>query len=145
MGNAVSEKLIDAINAHDVERIVDLAADDFELTDVATGETFRGKEGARRNIDGWFTPFPDLTCEIENLITSGEWEAIEAIGRGTQTGSITTPEGEIPPTGKKVEAKFVTISRIRDGKVVEQRDYYDLGTIMQQLGLMPEAMAATTG
>jgi steroid delta-isomerase-like uncharacterized protein len=143
MGNTVSEQLIEAFNANDLDRVEELAADDFELLDVAAGETFRGKEGARRHAETWFTAFPDVKVEIINVITGGDWEALEASCSGPHTGPLKTSEGEIPPTGREMELQFCTVSQIRDGKIVKARDYYDLATIMQQLGLMPEAASAT--
>ncbi len=143
MGESVSEQLIDAFDRNDLDRVEDLAADDFELLDVATGETFRGKEGARRNAEAWFTPFPEVEVKILNLVKSGDWEVIEAVGRGKHTGPIVTPEGEIPATGKMMELRFASIIRVRDGKIVEGRDYYDVASLMEQLGLTPEAASAT--
>ena len=145
MGDSVSDQLIDAFNANDLDRVEDLAADDFELLDVATGETFRGKEGARRNAEGWFRPFPEVKVEMLNVIKSGDWEVMEAVGRGKHTGPIVTPEGEIPATGRTLDLRFVSIIRVRDGKIVEGRDYYDVASLMDQLGLTPEAMATSTG
>lgn len=143
MGNSVTEQLVEAYNSNDADGVAELAADDFELLDVATGETFRGKDGARRNAEGWFTPFPDVKVEILNLVKAGEWEIAEAVGRGKHTGPLVTPEGEIPATGRMLDLRFVSIARVRDGKIVEARDYYDAATFMQQLGLMPEPAATT--
>jgi steroid delta-isomerase-like uncharacterized protein len=143
MGNTVSEQLVDAFNSNDLDRVEGLAADDFELVDVASGETFRGKEGARRNAEGWFTAFPDAKIEIINNIVGGDWEVFEALARGTHTGPLGAGETEIPPTGRSMELQFVSIAQIRDGKIVKARDYYDIASIMQQLGLMPEAASAT--
>ena len=143
MGNTVSEQLVQAINDNNLDRIEQLAADDFELLDVAAGETFRGKEGARRNAEVWFTAFPEAKVEIVNIVSGGDWEVVEAIARGPHTGPLMTGEGEIPPTGRQVEMRFCSLSQIRDGKIVKGRDYYDIAGIMQQLGLMPEAASAT--
>lgn len=35
-------------------------------------------------------------------------------------------------TGEKVVNDFVTVHKLRDGKVVLWRDYWDLGTLMNQ-------------
>ncbi len=45
---AVMRELFDAFNAKDLDRVESLAAEDFELLDVASGEVFRGPPGARR-------------------------------------------------------------------------------------------------
>jgi SnoaL-like polyketide cyclase len=38
----------------------------------------------------------------------------------------------------QIEGEGVTISRIEGGKIVEDWDYYDNLTLLQQLGLAPE-------
>jgi predicted ester cyclase len=43
-----------------------------------------------------------------------------------------------PPTGRQVELKGITISRIEGGKIVEDWDSYDNLSFLQQLGLVPE-------
>jgi steroid delta-isomerase-like uncharacterized protein len=136
-------KLFDAFNAKDLDAIEAIAADDFELIDVASGEKFRGPEGSRRNAEGWFTAFPDVQIELLNVVASGDWAFTEAVGRGTHSGTMHTPMGEVGPTGKHIEVHFSSIIKARDGKIVEGRDYYDAMTFATQLGLMPEPAAST--
>jgi steroid delta-isomerase-like uncharacterized protein len=139
----IARKALEYLNAHDLDAYAALFADDCELTDTATGEIFRGQEGARKNMEGWFTPFPDATIEIVNLIAGADWAAIEAIGRGTQTGPMTGPDGEVPATGRTLTLPFCSTLEMSNGKIVGGRDYYNVADIMQQLGLMPETVAAT--
>jgi ketosteroid isomerase-like protein len=51
--------------------------------------------------------------------------------------------GEVAPTGKEMELHFCSVIKVRDGKIVEERDYYDAMTIVTQLGLMPEPAASS--
>ena len=57
----------------------------------------------------------------------------ETIVRGTRTGPMQTPAGVIPATGKSVEVRTRRI--IKGGTVKSIRQYYDLMTMRQQLGL----------
>jgi steroid delta-isomerase-like uncharacterized protein len=61
--------------------------------------------------------FPDLTCTIEELIAEGDKVAYRWTMRGTHQGEI---EG-IAPTGRAVEVSGITIVRLEDGKIVEDR------------------------
>ncbi len=140
---SIIQKVFDAYNAKDYDAIEALAADDFELIDCASGEKYSGPEGARRNAEGWLIPFPDAKVEVLNVVASGDWAVAEAVGRGTHSGPMQTPMGEVAPTGKKMELHFCSLIKVRDGKVVEGRDYYDAMTIASQLGLMPEPAAST--
>jgi steroid delta-isomerase-like uncharacterized protein len=143
MAEETIRKLYDAFNAKDVDAIEALAADDFELIDCASGEKYTGPEGARRNAEGWLTPFADVDVEILNVVDSGDWAVAECVGRGTHSGPMQTPMGEVAPTGRKLELHFCSLIKVRDGKIVEGRDYYDAMTIVTQLGLMPEPAAST--
>jgi ketosteroid isomerase-like protein len=144
MGQSVSEQLFAAYSRNDIDAVVDLADDDLDLVDVPTGQTFHGKEGARRNAEWWIRAFPDVETKLTNVVVAGEWEIAEGLGRGEHTGTITMPDGsEIPPTGRPIELRFCSVARVRSGKIVEARDYYDVASMMQQLGLMPEAASQT--
>jgi steroid delta-isomerase-like uncharacterized protein len=139
----IIRKLFDGFNAKDIDAIEALAADDFELIDCASGEKYTGPEGARRNAEGWLTPFADVSVEILNVVSSGDWAVAEFVGRGTHSGPMQTPMGEIPPTGKQVELHLCSIIKVRDGKIAEGRNYYDAMTIANRLGLMPAAAATS--
>jgi len=143
MAEETIRKLFDGFNSKDYDAIVALVADDFELIDCASGERYTGPEGARRNAEGWLMPFADVKVELLNVVTSGDWAVAEAVGRGTHTGPMQTPMGEVAPTGRKMELHFCSVIRVQDGKIVEERDYYDVMTIANQRGLMPEPAAST--
>ena len=143
MAEQAIRKLFDGFNTSDYDAIVALAADDFELIDCASGEKYVGPDGARRNAEGWLTAFPDVSVEILNIVASGDWAVAECVGRGTHSGPMQTPMGEVAPTGRKMELHFCSIIRVRDGKIVEGRDYYDAMSIANQLGLMPEPAASS--
>jgi steroid delta-isomerase-like uncharacterized protein len=122
---SIAKQAFEYLNARELDAFAALHSDDFELTDTSTGETFHGQEGARKNMEGWFTAFPDAKIEIFNLVAGDEWAAVEAIGRGMNTGPMSGPGGEIPPTGKSLTLSFCSTLRIKDGKIVEGRDYYN--------------------
>jgi steroid delta-isomerase-like uncharacterized protein len=134
----IANQAFECINAHDVDRYAALHADDYEMTDTATGEIFHGQDGARKNMEGWFTPFPDARVEVVNVVAGDEWVAIEGIGRGTHNGPLIGPTGEFPPTRKSFTVPFCTTLRVTDGKIVAVRDYYNGAEVMQQLGLTPK-------
>ena len=62
----------------------------------------------------------------------------EFVGRGTHSGTFASPGGpSIPATGKKGELPCCEAFRLRDGKVVSGRIYYDMLTLLGQLGVAP--------
>jgi hypothetical protein len=57
--------------------------------------------------------------------------------RGTHTGPLQSPAGEIPPTGKTVEdAVFCEVWGIKDGQLATLRNYQDVSSWLRQLGLV---------
>ena len=136
MSNAdVARALYAAINDRDADAGAACMADKAEWREVPTGQIYRGPAGWRANMDFWLGAFPDGRVEVTNLIDGGEWVAVEYTGRGTNTGPMSTPEGELPPTGRSVEIPMVDLWQFEDGKVVSGRSYFDMAGMMTQLGL----------
>lgn len=134
---AVVRSLFEAFNDGDVERAAATVSDDFELVDVAAGQTFHGPEGCREWLEVFRTALPDARTELVNLFADGERVASEHVGRGTHTGPFVTPAGAIPPTGRRIELRIGEIYEVREGKIAKLYAYYDSATIMRQLGLLP--------
>lgn len=132
----------EAFNARDFDRVDEIVAGDLEHTNVATGETFRGPEGMKRFERGWIEAFSDAETEIVSLHGGDDFAVVEFIGRGTHDGPLASPGGELPPTGRRIETHFCEVFEVRDGRLVRGRIYFDLVTLMGQLGLMPAPEAA---
>jgi predicted ester cyclase len=72
-----------------------------------------------------------------------------AIGEGdmvavyaTYTGTMTGPLGDLPPTGKSMESKFITIFRIEEDRIAELWVEWDNVAMLTQLGHFPPAGGA---
>jgi predicted ester cyclase len=81
----------------------------------------------------YLTAFPDLHFTIEDIIAEGDTVVVRQTARGTHQGDLMG----IPPTGKQVSGTGITITRVVNGKAVE--DWFngdDLG-LLQQLGVVP--------
>lgn len=136
---AVVRSLFDAFNDGDLSRAAECVADDFELVDVAAGQTFQGPDGCRRWLRMFRDALPDARTELVNVVADGARVASEHVGRGTHSGPFVTPAGTIPPTGRPVELRIGEFYEVRDGKIISLIAYYDTATMMRQLGLMPPA------
>jgi steroid delta-isomerase-like uncharacterized protein len=98
-------------------------------------QEIRGPEEAKKFIATYKTAFPDLNVTVEDAIAEGDKVSTRWTIRGTHQGEI---EEFGPPTGKQIELKGISISRIEGGKIVEEWNSYDNLGVMQQLGLVPE-------
>jgi steroid delta-isomerase-like uncharacterized protein len=90
-------------------------------------------EGLKQAFSMFSSAFPNLNHTLEDQIAEGEKVATRFTLRGTHQG----PFFGIPPTGKQVHVTGITIHRIVNGKIVEQRVEMDMLGIMQQLGVIP--------
>jgi ketosteroid isomerase-like protein len=138
---AIRETTYIAQNIHplwtdrEFDRILsEMINEDVEWTTVPTGETFRGHEGFRQFMEGWSDAFPDGRAEDTNVYVGEDFAVTEFVGRGTHTGTLRTPSGEIPPTERSVEWPLCEVYQIRDGKIVRGRTYFDAATLMDELG-----------
>ena len=133
----IAEKLFEALNAHDLNLGSDYEADDYQFEGPGTSGTVN-RDQARAYTQGFFDAFPDLHFEIKQRVAQGDYVVINWIGSGTHTGPLLTPTGAtIPPTGKKAVAPGSTTYQIKNGKAVAGQTYWDMVTLLAQLGLMP--------
>lgn len=120
----------------DPDRGAQVISDDCQFEDVARGEILIGPEAYKRDYYRWREAFPDGECKVTNVIVQGNWAVVEFVNCGTQTGPLHSSLGEFPPSGRRMEARYCSVMRVENGKVVEGRDYYDSATIARQLGLV---------
>jgi steroid delta-isomerase-like uncharacterized protein len=90
-------------------------------------------EGTKQAIATMFVGFPDLHVTIEDMIAEGDKVVTRFTSHGTQQGTL----GGIPPMGKQVAVQTIEITRIADGKIVEDWGLDDRLGMLQQLGLVP--------
>jgi steroid delta-isomerase-like uncharacterized protein len=143
-----SKKLAKAINGHDLDALAKVYASDAVAYDPMYPEALRGRDAIKKDSADFFRAFPDLRFEITNIVEKDDGlGAGEVVMSGTHTGPLATPTGgEVPPTNKRIEitgAAFVGL--IGSGEIVEERRFYDVGTILRQLGIMPEQAEEPVG
>jgi ketosteroid isomerase-like protein len=89
-------------------------------------------------IQGFITAFPDLHFALKHKIADGDNVAVTWTAIGTHTGPMLTPTGAtIPPTGKKGVINGCTTYEFKGNKIVASATYWDMVSLLTQLGLMP--------
>jgi predicted ester cyclase len=96
-------------------------------------EDVRGPEGAKEQARMYRSAFPDVRLSIEEQVAEGDKVVTRWIGSGTHQGEMMG----IAPTGNQIRVDGITISRIQDGKVVEDWELFNALGLMQQLGGVP--------
>lgn len=131
----------EAYNQKDWEAAREALAPDFVYDEVATSRKVEGIEEVLTVWRGWANAFPDSKATFEEALVDGNVVVLRLRWRGTHSGPLTLPTGEILPTGKEIDFRGCQIFRIEDGKATEMRQYFDLMTMLSQLGVAPEMKA----
>lgn len=147
MANFNAREVENAWNTHSVDKVLELYAENAEVTTPEAQEPLRGKSAIRENVQGWMKSFPDLNCHVDKSVVSGQEVAVLAFFTGTNRGEIALgPGNTIPATNKKVDMPVTIFATLdSNGKIVKERDVFDTGAYFQQLGISPEQMASATG
>ncbi|MBJ6760568.1 ester cyclase [Myxococcaceae bacterium JPH2] len=139
---AILRDIYQAFNDKNVQRVGELSLPDARIIRVPSGESLSVFD----DFQGWATAFPDGQVEVTQMVAQGDCVMAEIIGRGTHLGPLSSPQGPIAPTQRRVELRLVDVYLFRDGKVTGGRTYFDAMSLMRQLGLLraPEAPARAT-
>jgi len=123
-----------ATNHADWAAFDSLLTDDFSRHSQATqGVEINSREAFVKLQESFFASCPDQKITPHMLIAEGDKVAAYATYSGTQTG----PLGDLPPKGKSMESKFLTIFRIEDGRIAEIWVEWDNLAMLTQLGHFP--------
>jgi predicted ester cyclase len=132
---------VEAFNAHDEARVRNSTADNC-IFEGPGGVRLEGVDAVTSYIMVWLTAFPDARLHVDTVVVDGDWVAMTAMFKGTHDAVLAGPDGDIPPTNRRVEGRCSQTVRFQDGKAVEEYLYYDQVDLLTQLGLMPEAAHA---
>lgn len=133
---ALTRKLYDAFNRKDYDYCLASVSEDMEAVLIPFGQTFRGREGFSNFMQGFAQAFPDIRIEVTNQVATEDQVVNEFVARGTHTGTLMTPAGGVPPTGRTVELIVCEVYRIKNGKFISLHNYQDAASLMRQLGLI---------
>jgi len=103
-----------------------------DLVSHNASTTMQGLEAFKQFLSLYLSAFSDARFTVEDLIAEGDRVVARHTFRGTHTGDLMG----IPPTGKQVSGTGIQITRIANGKAVEQWFNGDDLGLMQQLGVV---------
>jgi predicted ester cyclase len=140
---AVVERGLKAFNAHDLEAVARDSAPDIEGT--APGDVkLKGPQAVKEYNQTFITAFPDARAEAKNIFAQGKHVIVEGVFTGTHNGTLKTPMGDVPATGRKVKGEYVQIFEVDRGLVKRASLLFDQAQLMTQLGMAPAAPAHAT-
>lgn len=94
----------------------------------------RGPREMKEHVSGWLISFPDLRFYVEQMLAEEGRVVSQLVMEGTHQGTWMG----IPPTGKRLQIRMITIHRIANSKIVEDWVLVDSLGFLQQLGIVPD-------
>jgi steroid delta-isomerase-like uncharacterized protein len=120
--------------SNNMAQLLPLFTDDIVYEDAAMGVVTHGKDELRAFAQSFFSTFPDIQFTLTSTLVTGNRAAIEWTGMGTHKGDMPG----MPATNKRATFRGVSIMELQDGKIKRNTDYWDLATLMKQLGFIAE-------
>jgi steroid delta-isomerase-like uncharacterized protein len=122
---------LEAENNRRLDETLATLTEDCVFEDMALGQVFHGRQGAGECYRMWWDAF-QIVVHGERLHWTAEGGAVaEARYRGTHTGAFLG----IPPTGRSIDLPIAVFITFKDGLMAGGRFYYDLATLLRQLGV----------
>jgi steroid delta-isomerase-like uncharacterized protein len=106
-------------------------AEDAEFQMMADPEPVRGREAIAGLMAAMYGgSFTETHVEVRSLLADGPRVVLEFVFNGTHTGEFMG----LSPTGKRVSVAILGIYEIAGAHITHGRIYFDMGTMLRQLG-----------
>jgi steroid delta-isomerase-like uncharacterized protein len=130
-----AEAPILAYNEKDWNKVRTCVTPNVVYDEIATHRRAKGPDEVIRLWQGWAAAFPDSKATIHNALVSGESVVLEVTWKGTHKGALQMGELTVAPTGRAIEIRACVIADLIGEKVALQRQYFDIATLQQQIGM----------
>ncbi len=121
-----------AANFANVEKLIEMYADDATFEDVIIAHREKGKEAIRQFLVAAGNPvYAENTFaavaylgDANSGVVEWIWEARHIAGRILG----------VPSKGKQTSTRGASVLTFKNGKIATQRDYWDAAAVLRQLG-----------
>jgi ketosteroid isomerase-like protein len=126
----------------DLEGWIDLFTPAGEFTDNSVGVTYRGRDLAEP-VRNYGVAFSNMHRALGPIYTAGNVVVVQLALQGTHDGPLQLPFGELPATGKQMDAPCADIFELDEyGKIIRFDCYPEGSIIFAQLGVLTNLQAA---
>ena len=130
----IAKAAVTAYNDKDWSKGKDILAADAVYDEKGTHRRIQGAGEIIEAWQGWARAFPDSKATFVRAFVSGDTAVLELVWKGVHTGPLQTPTGTIPPSNKPIELPACQIVQVEDGKVKSATHYFDMLTMLTQIG-----------
>ena len=130
---AIARRFVRVWDTDDPSILDELAAPDIRVSYPILPGPIKGVAAFKDVLAGIRAGLPDITIQVGNVIAEGDFVVAPWTIRGTHLGGLLG----IPPSGQQVTWGGITIYRIEDGRVIDERGEEDGLGLLRQIGGMP--------
>jgi steroid delta-isomerase-like uncharacterized protein len=130
---ARTQQIFDTFNTHDAEGTAALFAEDAVLHDSGVARPAIGPRQIAALYTRHYAAIPDAHVRVDRMIAEADAVVVEWTSSGTHRGRLMG----IPPTGKSVNVKGISLIRYRGGLAIADTRVWDLAGLLRQIGLLP--------
>jgi steroid delta-isomerase-like uncharacterized protein len=138
----IAKAAVTAYNKKDWNELGNLLAANAVYDEKATNRRLEGSGQIIEALQGWAQAFPDSKGTFIREFVSNDTAILELVWKGVHTGPLQTPTGAIPPTNKPIEVPACEVFRVEGGKVRSMSHYFDMLTLLNQIGVTGTAAPA---
>jgi steroid delta-isomerase-like uncharacterized protein len=138
----IAKATVTAYNEKNWNEMRDLLAADAVYDEKATSRRLEGSGQIIEALQGWAQAFPDSKGTFIREFISNDSVVLELVWKGVHTGPLQTPTGAIPASNKPIEVPACEIFRVEGGKVRSATHYFDMLTLLNQIGVTGTAAPA---
>jgi steroid delta-isomerase-like uncharacterized protein len=130
---AIVNEHVAAENRHDVEATI-ATFDQPRYEAMPLGVSSDGAAAVRELLQGMMDGFPDFNAEVQQMHHADDAVICEVRMTGTHRG----PWAGVPATGRTIDVPMACIFDFDDDRLVCEKLYFDLATLLRQIGALPE-------
>jgi steroid delta-isomerase-like uncharacterized protein len=119
-----------AWDTRDLGRLTSSLSPGFQLESDTNQSPVVGVEGLRQHAAALFAAFPDLRFDVADVVEAGDLVVVTWTASGTHRGEFL---GALP-TGRRMQVHGCTVSRFDRDRIHRQQTYWDVATMLRQLG-----------
>ncbi len=125
---------LDAFNHHDPDAVAAFYIEDAVSRDMGRDMALMGIAAVRESLATYFDSFPDVVMGISRIGVDGQTAFMEWHASATHR----EPYHGIPATGHHVEVDGCLVFTFTgDGLIASEISYWDVASMLRQLGLLP--------
>jgi predicted ester cyclase len=122
----------------DVDGALAFCHPDFRLETVSFALASRDRVETAAHLHAFFQVFPDYHATLDEMTFAPRAVGCWGTVRMTMRGDLMT----VPATGRTATYPFFSAFAVADGLLLEERFFFDLATLCEQLGVSIDALRA---